>query len=49
MKSMAGRMCRDEGGTSKARGVLVVGLLLVLLVGAVEFGGLRLGPVRPES
>jgi hypothetical protein len=47
VKSMLGRMCRDEGGASKAGVLLVVGLLLLLLVGAVEVGGLRLGTRAP--
>jgi Flp pilus assembly pilin Flp len=47
VKTMVDRMCRDERGAGKAGVALVVGLLLVLLVGAVEFGGLRLGARAP--
>jgi hypothetical protein len=36
-------MCRDEGGSNKAGLVLVVGLLLVLLVGAVELTSVPAG------
>jgi hypothetical protein len=43
MKSMAGRMWRDEGGSSKAGLALGVVLVLALVVGAVEYGGFRLG------
>jgi hypothetical protein len=41
MKSTAGTRCRDEGGTSRAGVVLVVGPILVLLVGAAESEGVR--------
>lgn len=41
MRSMAGRLCRDEGGTSRAGLVLVMVLVLSLVMGAIEFGGFR--------
>jgi hypothetical protein len=41
MRNMAGRMCHDEGGGNKAGLVVVMGLLLVLAVGAAQFGSAR--------
>lgn len=43
MRNMAGRMCHDDGGGNKAGLVVVMGLLLVLAVGAAQFGSARVG------